>query len=472
MAESKANTTHAADKLPAVGFTEQLEPEALLGAATDTLKINDLGSWTQPAPGLYPHQWLWDSCFVAIGLRHIDIKRAQQELRSLLRGQWSNGMLPHIIFSDQGLHYAGRDAWHSERHKAAAKKVKTTAITQPPVLAEAVVRIGEILDTAARRRWYKEMYPALVAFHEWLYKERDPHNEGLVVLMHPWESGLDDTPPWMVALRKNRPWWGKAVSGAKISPWLENRFKVRGNVPLNERISIVDLLTVLHNWRELRRCGYDLQRVLHHSKVPLLVDVAFNAILVRANTHLQRIAEELGEMLPVDLQFSMQRSKGALRTLQDADGMFFPRDFRTRELLTEPSIETFLPLYSGVISQESADKLAAELQNPKTYWLKHPVASVPRTSKYFAANRYWQGPMWVNMNWFIIDGLRQYGHHKVADELLENTLRTVSAAGMYEYFSPIDGKGHGGAPFSWTAALVVDMLQGLAIQKVSRHAGE
>src|SRR3982750_966414 len=71
----------------------------LLEAAADVLKTNDRDGWTVPAGDLYPHQWLWDSCFISIGLRHVDIERAKTELRSLQRGQWSNGMLPNIIFA-------------------------------------------------------------------------------------------------------------------------------------------------------------------------------------------------------------------------------------------------------------------------------------------------------------------------------------------------------------------------------------
>ena len=76
------------------------KPDALLKEATKVLKQNDRGKWIVPAGDLYPHQWLWDSCFIAIGLRHLSIERAQVELLSLLRGQWSNGMLPNIIFAE------------------------------------------------------------------------------------------------------------------------------------------------------------------------------------------------------------------------------------------------------------------------------------------------------------------------------------------------------------------------------------
>jgi hypothetical protein len=74
----------------------ELTQTELLEEAEKVLKKNDRGKFTVPAGDLYPHQWLWDSCFIACGLRHIDIDRAQTELTSLLRGQWSNGMFPNI----------------------------------------------------------------------------------------------------------------------------------------------------------------------------------------------------------------------------------------------------------------------------------------------------------------------------------------------------------------------------------------
>ncbi|MEO8785382.1 MAG: glycoside hydrolase, partial [Candidatus Saccharimonadales bacterium] len=40
----------------------------LFGQAQDILRGNDKnGRYTVPAAGMYPHQWLWDSCFIAIG---------------------------------------------------------------------------------------------------------------------------------------------------------------------------------------------------------------------------------------------------------------------------------------------------------------------------------------------------------------------------------------------------------------------
>src|SRR5215471_11404382 len=124
---------------------------ALLEQAKAVLAGNDKGSFTIPAHGLYPHQWLWDSCFISIGQRHYDVERAKMEILSLLRGQWTNGMLPNIIFTPgkkQAMHHGIWESWLSPM---APDGISTSGVTQPPMLAEAVVRVGEKLSLVERR---------------------------------------------------------------------------------------------------------------------------------------------------------------------------------------------------------------------------------------------------------------------------------------------------------------------------------
>jgi hypothetical protein len=52
------------------------ETPDILDRAEAVLRANDRGTYTIPAGDLYPHQWLWDSCFIAIGIRHYDVERA------------------------------------------------------------------------------------------------------------------------------------------------------------------------------------------------------------------------------------------------------------------------------------------------------------------------------------------------------------------------------------------------------------
>lgn len=68
-----------------------------LKRAKKILDGNWTGSYTKPSPSLYPHQWNWDSGFIAIGYSHYNQKRAEMELLSLFNAQWPNGMLPQIV---------------------------------------------------------------------------------------------------------------------------------------------------------------------------------------------------------------------------------------------------------------------------------------------------------------------------------------------------------------------------------------
>ena len=67
----------------AVSASARTDQQQLAARAAEILRENDLGGWTKAAPRLYPHQWSWDSAFIAIGLAHLDTRRAAQELRTL-----------------------------------------------------------------------------------------------------------------------------------------------------------------------------------------------------------------------------------------------------------------------------------------------------------------------------------------------------------------------------------------------------
>lgn len=435
-------------------------PDELLSRAAEVLAMNDRGTYTQPAQDLYPHQWLWDSCFIAIGLRHLDNDRAQTELKSLLRGQWHNGMLPDIIFRQELRYRPDRDQWRSWLSPFAPDDIATSGITQPPMLAEAVVQVGKKMEWPERRLWYKLMFPAILAFHEWLYHERDPHKEGLVLQVHPWETGLDNTPPWMEELHEHlMPLWIRMLEKMnldKIAYRFRNDTKL---IPAEQRSSMSESLAMYDTQLRLRRKGYDINKILDHSLFTI-EDLTYNCILIRANSYLTDIAKSLKLSLPQGLSESMQMTKKTLEELWDPySGQYYSRDFVTHRLLKTPSVATLMPLYSGSITHERAEQLVKLLENEHLFGTAYPVPSVPPSSFMFNRKRYWQGPSWVNTNWLIIDGLRRYGFNDHAGALSESTVEMVDKAGFYEYFDPLNGKPLGSPNFSWTAALVIDLLK-------------
>jgi neutral trehalase len=428
-------------------------------AAIDILKKNDKGLYTIPASKLYPHQWLWDSCFIAIGQRHYDVERAKMEILSLLRGQWSNGMIPHMVFSRGTEYKSDRNVWRSWISPFAPDDVVTSGITQPPLLAEAIVRIGEKLKLPERRSWYRQVFPALLAYHEWLYRERDPHEEGLALQIHPWETGLDNTPPWMSELHEHLlPWWVRVLQKTKleiVAGWFRRDTTI---VPAAERYSNIDAMALFDAQRRLRRKEYNIDKILDHSLFTI-EDLAFNAIFIRANDHLVAIAKTLRAEVPEAVLERMDLTKKALSELWDPyTEMYYPRDFVNHKLLKEPSVAALLPLYAGCIDSERAAVLVKSLENAHMFGPPHPVPSVPLNSPWFDPKRYWQGPTWLNMNWLIVDGLIRYGYKDHAEALIESSLELVEKGEFNEYYNPLTGEPLGAPNFSWTAAVALDWL--------------
>src|SRR5690349_15884839 len=116
--------------------------------AVSVLRENDLGSWTKPAPRLYPHQWSWDSAFIAIGLAHLDPARALTELTSLLRGQWRDGRIPQIVYNPNvpaDAYFPDAQRWNCVACSPfASGDPVTSGIIQPPVHALALARVLEL----------------------------------------------------------------------------------------------------------------------------------------------------------------------------------------------------------------------------------------------------------------------------------------------------------------------------------------
>jgi hypothetical protein len=168
--------------------------------AIEILRANDRGGYTVPtAAGLYPAQWNWDSCLVALGLAQFDEPRAVVEIETLFGGQWPDGMVPHILFhGDDSTYFPNASVWQ------AGPARRSSGITQPLVAATVVRHLFDRAADPAIRARLTALVPKLLAWHRWCYAARDPYGTGLVSVIHPWESGMDNSPVWDDALLRWR----------------------------------------------------------------------------------------------------------------------------------------------------------------------------------------------------------------------------------------------------------------------------
>jgi hypothetical protein len=133
-----------------------------------------------------------------MGYAHYAQDRATTELTHLSDSQRKNGLLSQIVFNPRfGDSFPGIDFRHAERSINAPRESKTSSVVQPPIHASAVLYVYRYAqDEAAAKEFLRRLFPKLEAWHEYLYRERDPEGEGLVYIRHPWESGMDNSPMW------------------------------------------------------------------------------------------------------------------------------------------------------------------------------------------------------------------------------------------------------------------------------------
>lgn len=411
--------------------------------ALEVLRENDKGIYTVPTKGLYPFQWNWDSCLTALGQFHYDESRAWTEIETLFAHQWPDGMVPHIVFhvySDG--YFPGPNVWDTGRPTA------TSGITQPPVAGFAIKRLYDrATDKAEAARRARALLPQIDAWHRWFYDMRDPAGEGLVAILHPWESGRDNSVDWDAAFDR--------VPTDGIDPYVRRDTQHADPAHRPTKAQYDRYLWLVQLFRSL---GWDNSK-LHDASPFKVVDPGFNAILIRSATDLAALAEELGE--PEIARANRDRAARGLAALEtlwsDSHGQYLCQDRVTGTLVDSASIGGLLPVFAAVPKARAHDIARSIEAWAKT--VKYIIPSHDPRDPRFEAKRYWRGPAWLVMNYMIQDGLRAAGETAVADHIVQSSLELITQSGFAEYYDPLAGDPCGGGRFTWTAAMVIEFLE-------------
>lgn len=428
-----------------------LSHETCTAQAHAILTGNDRGGYTVPNHSVYPFQWNWDSAFVAMGFATFDPKRAWKELETLFLGQWPDGMVPSIVFhSDADHYYPGPKAWGTHHQPP------TTGITQPPVAATAARMIlAREPDQQHGLQQAAQLFDRLYASHVWWHTVRDPDGTGLVTVVHPWETGRDNSPDWDAPL-------------SAINPKLDVSALRKDNKIVDPSERPTDLfynrvMTLVEEAKALKWDGPSVARSLSLR----VCDLGIQSILLRADHDLLAIAEQLDRHHEAGaLRGWIERSTKAFARLKAPDGSYRSLDLITGTLAPCVTSASFLPLYARVATAEDARHLAMLLGQ----WRRDNPYLVPSSDPDHAsydARRYWRGPLWIVVNRMIADGLAFYGLTEQAEAIRHSSAACIMAHGFREAFDPRNGEGLGGRDFSWTAAMWLEW----AGRMDSRNAG-
>jgi hypothetical protein len=370
--------------------------------------------FTCPAPPRYRHQWYWDSCFHAIVWRHYEPARAREELRTLLRGGRLDGFVPHTIFwhDRAGWRRAPFYATHSLHGN------RGTAHIQTPLLALAweLVAARSPDDPGFRT----EALDALRLHYDWLGRHRDPDGDGLISIIHPDESGLDDSPKY------------DAVYG-----WMSHYLP--GYVWLVERS---------------RRLGYDSRAIIarYSEHVEDVMVNVFYALSLRSLARLTGDDQYRTRAIRVE--------QALLEHCWDEErGLFWDLAGDDHTPLRVSTWSSLAPLALPSLPEPIARRMIEEhLLDPRRYGAPYGIPSMSMEEPTFRAGwhlfRCWRGPSWINTVWLLAPALRRFGYDAEADRIITSCVELVERHGFREYYNPLNGEGLAARRFGWSTLLV------------------
>jgi len=358
------------------------------------------GNWvatagfTAPNRRKYPWMWLWDSCFHAIAWSGLGDPRGVRELESVLSLQLPSGFVPHMGYATNPA--ASLALWHAPGR---------SDITQPPMYGHALRVLAERGFAVAH------MYRAATAGLDYLFEHRRDPRSGLIRVLHPWESGWDDSPRW---------------DGSPSAPFKERRWNKQKRA-LVRSIRLRDGAAWANPCFDVGSAGFSAL-------------VAFNA-------------RELGELTA---------NKGLLAkasALAEAiDGHWLDSRGTWSDVCLEgprgtSAVRTLDALFGVLVSADAGhlDRAFAEIFERRSFWRPYGPSGTAADEPAYDPGAYWRGDAWPQEVYLVMVAAQRRGRRVAAERLAEKLVLGCIGSGYAERWNPETGAGLGATPQGWAA---------------------
>jgi hypothetical protein len=311
--------------------------------------------FSYPSP-VFRGVYLWDTAFISQVWKPWDTVTAMEVNQAVWDHAAADGRLPHFVSAYARSEY-----------------------TQPALMAWSV---WENYLWSGDQDHLAAAYPALKAYNEWLYAHRRLPN-GLFFWVHPYESGIDNSPRFSSA----------------------------------DESEVVDMAS--------------------------LVAVDLCSYMVRQNETLASMAEVLGR--DGDRKRFLAQAREIKRLMNDLlwdpeTGFYYDLDTASCQLVKIRTIASLFPLFAGVPDPGRGRIIRDHIMEPAQFNTPFPLPSVARDEPAFAKDC-WRGPVWINTAYLVILGLERYGFHPEAAELswklVDGVFQAFARTGkLVEFYDP------------------------------------
>jgi len=371
-------------------------------------------------------QAFWDSCFHAYILASIEPEIAKKEIIALVTNMNEDVFIPHMIY------FTGKGKFVPDNYKSILDSFWSSSyqsdLLQPPILALAVNRIFEKTQD---EEFLIQILPKLQKYYRYLSETRDHDKDGLLSIIHSWESGWDNSQRWdsLYNIKKGQRQEIDKQKAYLIKEYQKVDWKIEEIFDLGLFVIKPVDFNVLYAWNmEI------LSDMCEH------VNLNNSFFKEQAHKTTQAIFKKMfdGEAFyDLDLDNNLSEVHSA--------AMFFP-------MLLNHQFN-----YTDIINNY--------LKNDQHFSSPNGVPSTSLSHPLHSSNEYWRGNIWIQINWLIFRGLLFQKRSELATDLAKRIIRLLYNNGFWEYFNPQTGKGLGAGNYSWDS-LVYSMVSYLKKSKV------
>ncbi len=274
--------------------------------------------------------------------------------------------------------------------------------SKPPLLCWAV---DKIYENTADRDFLAEIYPQLIAYHNWWYTKRDYNKNGIcefgstdgTLEAAAWESGMDN------AIRFDES-------------------------------------------KMLKVDGYEDAWVMDQESVDLNSYLAIE----------YRCLKKFSEILGVPLNVVDHSDKVAAYFFDPECGFFFDRRLSDGSFVREYGCEAYTPLWAEVATAQQVEAMLPTLMDSAKFSTYIPFPTVAADNPKYNPRGYWRGPIWLDQTHLAIRGLRNYGYGELADQYTEQIFERLDGLTLdepiHENYGTHTGERLKAPNFSWSAS--------------------
>ncbi|KOO14294.1 alpha-glucosidase [Vibrio xuii] len=427
--------------------------------------------------------WPWDTWKQAYAMAHFNPDVAKDNIRAMFAYQiqaddavrpWDEGYVPDLLAYNLSPERGGDGGNWNERN------------TKPSLAAWAVM---EVYKTTGDKAWIEEMYPKLVAYHNWWLRNRDNNGNGVPE----YGAAVDkahNTPEGEMYFTVVRGDKHETVIGKKAlakvmqegsydyieSPaqtaasWESGRddAAVFGFIDKDQLDSYVAKGGKRSDWDvEFAQNRSEDGTLLGYSLLQESVDQA--SYMYSDNQYLAQMAEMLGKKDEAkEFYAKADHLANYINTcmFDESTGFFYDIRIEDKPLANgcagKPIVERGMgpegwsPLFNGAATQAHADSVVKVMKDVKQFNTHVPLGTAALSNPAFGPDIYWRGRVWVDQFYFGLKGMDRYGYREDAVEMatafFSNADGLVQDGPIRENYNPLTGAQQGAPNFSWSAA--------------------